>query len=407
MALYCHVFVAQFQCLIIILPAMNFSLSTRIDAIVASEWNRLAGTANPFISHQFLSALERNDCVGTATGWFPQHLAVHDDQGRLVGAMPMYIKNNSYGEFVFDWAWANAYERNRLTYFPKVVTGVPFTPATGPRLLYDTHDKALAVDLPNKMVRYAIAFAQDRGMSSVHWLFPALDQLEIFQSEGLLKRLGCQYHWHNSGYDSFDEFLQTFTAEKRKKVKQDRRRVRDAGIEIVVMEGKEIDEFHWRVFYDFYCNTFDRKGGIATLTLEFFEELSITMPQSLVMILVRHGNDYVAGALNFKGEDTLYGRHWGCNELYKGLHFEACYYQGIEYCIKHGLKRFEPGAQGEYKISRGFKPVRTWSAHWIAHPEFRRAIADFIEAEDRFMEQQIKDLTLHIPFKKDLQAPDP
>ncbi|HKK14707.1 MAG TPA: GNAT family N-acetyltransferase [Gammaproteobacteria bacterium] len=377
---------------------MRIATLDGIDAAPADEWNRLAGSGNPFLCHEFLAALEHNGCVGTQFGWLPRHLAAYDEHGRLVGAMPLYEKDNSYGEFVFDWAWADAYERNGLRYYPKLVTAIPYTPATGARLLVDPAAPAPEA-VAAALVAQTLEYARAQALSSAHWLFTDRRDTGRLESQGLMLRLGCQFHWHNAGYRDFDDFLDTFSAQKRKKLRRERRRVGEAGVELRIIHGDDADEATLRTAHHFYHSTFDRKWGIPTLNLGFFTEVARTMGSRLVLVLAYENDRPVAGAICFRGDDTLYGRHWGCDVHHHSLHFEACYYQGIEYCIRHGLGHFEPGAQGEHKISRGFVPTPTWSAHWIAHPGFRDAIGDFLRRETPAMERYMQELTTHLPYK--------
>lgn len=375
---------------------MRLALLDNLATLPAAQWNALAGDDNPFLSHEFLAALERHHCVGAEAGWWPQHLTV-EDNGQLLGAVPMYLKNNSYGEFVFDWAWAEAYERARLHYYPKLVAAIPYTPATGPRLLVG--DGPQRETVADRLIEGALDHARSLNVSGLHWLFTHETDTQRLERHGLLRRVGCQYHWTNQGYRDFDDFLCGFSAEKRKKIKRERRQVRESGVTLELLNGHQISDKQWDIFHAFYASTFDEKGGIASLTPGFFKELGRTMPGQTLLIMARHGGRYVAGAFFLRGRNTLYGRHWGCNEHFHSLHFEACYYRAIDYCIEHGLKRFEAGAQGEHKISRGFLPTPTYSAHWIAHEGFRNAIEDFLTREKIVMERHMQELAEHSPYK--------
>lgn len=374
-------------------------IATSLLDVQASEWNGLIDRSNPFLQHEFLAALERHDCVGERWGWLPQHLLLHDETQRLVGAMPLYLKDNSYGELVFDWAWADAYQRHGLAYYPKLVSAVPYTPVTGPRLL--CRDDAHREQVKQALAEFALAHARQLKVSSLHVLFPDQEDIAILQQHDMLKRLGVQFHWHNNGYASFDDFLAALSSKKRKQLRQERRRVREADIGIEILNGHQANEAHWQCFHDFYCSTFYRKSGHPTLSLGFFIELAQLMPDEVVLIMARHDNQYVAGAFNLRGTDTLYGRHWGCSAHFDKLHFEVCYYAAIEYCINTGLARFEAGAQGEHKLSRGFLPVQTCSAHWLAEPAFHAAIADFIEREQQGVEHYTGIMGEHSPFRRD------
>ena len=375
---------------------MDVTVIGSLEEVSATEWNVLADESNPFIRHEFLVALERHHCVGPRHGWVPQHILIHD-KGKLVGAVPMYLKDNSYGEFVFDWAWAHAYERAGLKYYPKLVVGVPYTPAPSQRILVEKNPHCDAI--ANLLIDAAQQHANNLGVSSLHWLFTTEQETSLLEARGLLRRTGCQFHWNNKGYTHFDDFLETFTAQKRKKVKRERRRIEEAGIEIEILNGGEITASQWQIFHRFYELTFHTKGGIPTLTLDFFNEIGRTMAENIVLVLAKYQGRYVAGAFNIRGKDTLFGRHWGCDAEFHSLHFEACYYQGIDYCIQQGLKHFQPGAQGEHKVSRGFEPTLTYSAHWIGNPSFRKAIADFLKHEQAGVNEYKQELDDHLPFK--------
>ncbi len=379
--------------------SLTLSIIDSLDNVSAEEWNRLGGDREPFLSYEFLSALERNHCLGQRFGWYSRHLTVRSQSGVLVGAMPMYIKTNSYGEFVFDWSWESAYTRSGLEYYPKLVSSIPYTPITGPRLLIaDEPDSASIRDL---MIEHAIKFAENQHISGVHWLFTNATDNAALQSHGLMRRLGCQYHWHNNDYADFEEFLESLTSSKRKKVRRERARVREQGVELRVIHGNEAGEEIWKQVHHFYQSTFDKKMGIPTLTKAFFSEIGRSMGEKLVLVMAEYDERIVACAINFRSENILYGRFWGCDAMFHSLHFEACYYQGIEYCIRHKQKFFEPGAQGEHKISRGFLPTQTWSYHWIAQEEFSKAIADFCQREERMMRQQCDSLMQHSPYRED------
>ncbi|MCW8922419.1 MAG: GNAT family N-acetyltransferase [Gammaproteobacteria bacterium] len=369
---------------------MQISTVDSLSTVNAGQWNALAGEDNPFIQYDFLRALEQHDCLHE-WGWQPQHILIHEND-ELIGACPAYLKNNSYGEFVFDWAWADAYQRNQLNYYPKLVISVPYTPAQGPRLLARNNDKTIKM----KLIETAIEYVEKEKLSSAHWLFCEDDDINTLNKENLLMRFDYQFHWQNHDYENFEHFLAQLSSKKRKNIKRERRIVANNNIRMIVKPGSELSEEEWQTLYNFYQITFMKKSGTATLTLEFFQ----AMAHKLVAIFAQHENKIVAGAICFQGKNTLYGRHWGCYENYDSLHFEACYYTGIEYCIKHGLKYFEPGAQGEHKISRGFLPVKTQSAHYIADKNFRNAINDFLQRERRAMLDYGKELNQASPFKK-------
>lgn len=380
---------------------MQLKLIQRLDDLSPLEWNNLeGGIRNPFLRHEFLSGLERHDCVGDHWGWLPHHLALFDGT-RLIGAVPMYLKYNSYGELVFDWGWAEAYQRAGLNYYPKLVAAVPYSPVAGPRLL--VHHEADRKQVGDTLIVQARELAKELQVSSLHWLFPNERDIQQLEQHGLMRRSGTQFHWHNRGYSDFDDFLAGFTAQKRKKIKRERRRIAEQDIEIEVLDGYQVNDEQWRVFHHFYRSTFDKRGGYPTLSEPFFRHLGESLPESVVLVLAKHNGRYVAGALSLRSDDTLYGRHWGCEEEFHSLHFELCYYQGLDYCIAHGLKRFEPGAQGEHKVGRGFEPVPTWSAHWLAHPGFADAVNDFLERERQAVDDYMQELSQHLPFKKEGQ----
>lgn len=362
----------------------------------ALEWNALAGDENPFIRHEFLSALENNQCL-QPWGWLPQYVVAHNESMELVGAAPMYLKDNSYGEFVFDWAWADAYARHGIQYYPKLVVAVPYTPVTGKRLLAKNDNPLIR----EQLAQAALSHAKALDVSSLHWLFTDDETTELLEQQNFMRRDGCQFHWHNHQHSSFDNFLATLSSKKRKQIKRERRLVNEADIELEILDGHQTTLEQWKVFHDFYCSTFHRKSGHPTLSLDFFIELGQNMPGSTLLILAKHEGQYVAGAFNMRGRDTLYGRHWGCNASFDNLHFEVCYYTAIEYCIDQGLAHFEAGAQGEHKLSRGFLPSTTYSAHWLSHPTFSAAIEDFLEHEKQGVEQYINVLGEHSPYKKD------
>lgn len=376
---------------------MQVSVIGSLSEVAATEWNALVHADNPFARHEFLIAMERHDAVGKTFGWYPQYLLARDN-GELIGAAPMYLKDNSYGELVFDWAWADAYQRSGVAYYPKLVVAIPYTPATGQRLL--VHPKSDYQIVAQAMITAATEHARNLKVSSLHWLFTNAQDTALFKNQpDYMLRLGCQFHWHNQDYESFEDYLSHFNSSKRKKIRQERRRVKDQGISLEVLHGDEADEEQWEIYHRFYNSTFDRKYGYATFSQGFFQEIAQTMPRNIVLVLAKHQNQYVAGAFNVRGSETLYGRHWGCSQEFHSLHFEACYYQGLEYCINNGLRRFEPGAQGEHKIARGFLPAKTWSAHWIADERFKTPIKQFVNHELTGMEHYIAELHEHSPFK--------
>jgi predicted N-acyltransferase len=377
---------------------VQIGILERIDEVSAADWNRLAGTAQPFLRHEFLAALESSGAVGAGTGWLPQYLVARD-AGRLVGAMPLYRKSDSWGEFVFDWAWADAYRRAGLRYFPKLVAAVPYTPATGPRLLVAPDAERTSV--VTALLDGALARVGAIGASSLHVLFPGTDEAHELRARGLLLRKDCQFHWHNRGYASFEDFLEGFTAEKRKKARRERRRVAEAGIEFRILAGDEIDEALWAEIMPLYASSFWRRGREPYLPEAFFRAVARSLPRELVVVIAMTGTTPVAVAILFRGEDTLYGRYWGSSGDYHSLHFETCYYQGIEYCIANGIARFEPGTQGEHKIARGFVPTEVWSAHWLSNPRFAAAIDRYLDNERVHVDQYIDVVHEHAPYRRE------
>ena len=378
---------------------MNISIIDAINNIQLDEWNALAGDDNPFVRYEFLAALETHHCVGERYGWIPQHITLRDSHNKLIGAVPLYLKDNSYGEFVFDWGWADAYHRSGINYYPKLVVATPYTPATGPRLLIDNSQDYNTI--ADTLINASLQHADKLGVSSLHWLFTNKLDTQQLVNHGFMQRTGCQFHWTNQHYENFEQYLQTLTRNKRKNIlgmMPHPERLIDVQLE--VLDGHQASEQHWHTFHRYYESTFMKLGGYATLSLGFFEELGQTMADNIMLVMASHDKQYVAAALSFRGTDTLYGRHWGCERDINSLHFEACYYQGIEYCIEHGLSYFEPGAQGEHKIARGFLPTPTYSIHWIADPMFKEAIQEFLQRETKGMRHYIEQLQTHSPFKQ-------
>jgi uncharacterized protein len=366
-----------------------------VDELDADEWNALAG-GHPFARHEFLAALEHTGCLGPGTGWQPRYLALRDTQG-LVGAAAGFVKSHSYGEFVFDFAWAQAYERLGRRYYPKLTLATPFTPATGPRLLVRPGADAAVVtaELLTALERDSAA----HGLSGVHALFLDERSRAACASQGWLLRRDCQFHWTNRGWSSFDEYLESFTADKRKKARRERRRVAESGVRFETRFGGELDAPLLERIYALHRDTFLRHGHEPYLTPEFFAEVARRLPQSLMVKLAMHGRTVVAVAIFFWWQEALYGRYWGAAADYHSLHFEACYHQGIEFCIERGIARFEPGTQGEHKVSRGFEPALTWSAHFIADRQFRAAIAEYLTREGEAVENYALEVQEHVPYR--------
>ena len=376
---------------------MRPRVHTSIDDIDPREWNALGGTDCPFLRHEFLAALEHTGCVGAGTGWEPCPITLSDDRG-LAAAAPAYIKTHSYGEFVFDFAWAQAYGRHGRRYYPKLLIAIPFTPATGPRLLVRSGLDRGAV--AQSLLEAVQAHAATRRLSSVHALF--LDEPARSACAGArwLLRRDCQFHWTNRGYPSFDAYLETFTADKRKKARRERRRVAEAGIRFETRSGSDLDERLLDIVYGFHRETFLRHGNEPYLTREFFSEIRRTLADALLVKVAKHGETPVAAAIFFWSPQALYGRYWGSAADYHSLHFETCYHQGIEFAIERGVQRFEPGTQGEHKVSRGFEPTLTWSAHYIADGAFREAIGDYLEREGGAIDDYAAEVREHVPYRK-------
>lgn len=371
------------------------TVNDTIAAIPAAEWNAVAGDDYPFLRHEFLLAAETSGAVSPDAGWHPRHLCyVHNS--KLRAAMPLYLKDHSWGEFVFDWAWARAYEQAGLNYYPKLVSAVPFTPAPSRRLLLrDRND----TDAAAVLLEAAIKLAGETECSSLHILFPAPDDLPLLRAAGLHIRKDCQFHWHNNGYGNFDDFLATFNSAKRKKIKRDRRRVAEAGITFRRLRGNDLNAAIWEIVYRLISMTFMRRGSLPYFSLDFFKEISRSLPNNILVILAELEDAPIAASVFFESDRVLYGRYWGSNGHYDALHFETCYYQGIEYCIDSGIALFEPGTQGEHKISRGFVPEATWSAHWLKQPEFFSAIGNYLDEERRHIERYMDAVDSHSPYK--------
>ncbi len=366
--------------------------------IGARDWDACAGGINPTLSHAFLLALEESGSATAKTGWLPQHLVLEDKGGVLAGVVPLYLKSHSYGEYVFDHGWAEAYERAGGRYYPKLLCAVPFTPVPGPRLLLPegAPQKARAA-LAAAMVEVARRLA----VSSLHVNFAEKEDREALSRAGFLERLGQQFHWTNRGYRDFEDYLSALSSRKRKAVRKERREALETGIEIELLTGKDLASRHWDAFYEFYLATVDRKWGSAYLSRRFFALIGERMPEKIVLVMARRGRNYVAGALHLLGTDALYGRNWGSRGEYRFLHFECCYYQAIEFAIGRGLKRVEAGAQGPHKIQRGYLPVPTASAHWLADPAFARAVAAALSRERESVEQKMEALQEYSPFRRE------
>jgi predicted N-acyltransferase len=371
---------------------LSLEITDVISEVDSASWDAIAGDM-PLLSHAFLSALETSGSVGDGTGWQPSHMLVFNDM-QLVGAMPLYLKNHSYGEYVFDWAWAEAYSRNGLSYYPKLLSAIPFTPITSSRLL--TREP----EIQQLMIKSLLQIMEKNQLSSAHVLFPDDDSAQAFINAGWLKRAGVQFRWRNEGFQSFDEFLNTLSHDKRKKIRQERNKIKASGVVCKRIEGADISPEEWEFFYRCYENTYFEHRSTPYLTLPFFQQLGRTMPQNILLVLAYVDDKPVASALNIYDKTTLYGRYWGAVQYVPNLHFELCYYQAQEFCIAENIEYFEGGAQGEHKLARGFKPRPTCSYHKIAHPEFARAIEDFVEQESHGIAAYTNELEARVPFRE-------
>jgi uncharacterized protein len=368
----------------------SFQVAESLAGVDPAEWNELAGP-QPFVRHEFLAALIETGCATARSGWLPQFLLMRR-AGALVGAMPLFLKSHSYGEYVFDWAWADAHERHGIEYYPKLLCAVPFTPVGGRRLLApgDAERRALI----------AAALELARHSSSLHVLFPPEEEASLLQEHGLLLRRTVQFHWRNDRYADFEAFLARLNHARRKNMRQERRRVRNAGVAFRWLEGSAIERRHWEFFHRCYRTTYAAHRSSPYLNLDFFLRIGAALPENTAMVLAEREGRPIASALFLADGSTLYGRYWGAVEYVPLLHFECCYYQAIEYAILRGLQVFEGGAQGEHKLFRGLLPVETFSAHWLAHPRFARAVEDFLRREGAGVERYVNELCEHSPFKK-------
>ena len=371
---------------------MAIEVLDTLAGVPAEKWNSLTA-GEPFLSHEFLSALHETGCAASASGWTPQYLLLRQN-GALTAAMPLYLKSHSYGEYVFDWAWADAYHRHGVAYYPKLLSAVPFTPVTGTRLLAAT-DAARDI-----LIASALELTRKLRVSSLHCLFPTRHEAQRMVAHGMMPRTTVQFHWANRGYASFEEFLAGFSHDKRKKVRQERRKVSDAGIRFRWLEGDEIRERDWAFFNRCYRQTYREHGSSPYLNLEFFCRIGRALPRNMVLIVAERNGHPIAASLNIRDRQRLCGRYWGALEQHPALHFETCYYQGIEFCITHGIKSFEGGSRGEHKLARGLMPVETCSAHWLSHPEFAAAVEQFLTKETRRMERYVDELSEHSPYKQ-------
>jgi uncharacterized protein len=380
---------------------LNFAYSIKahvegVASIPQATWDRGVEDRSPHLSHAFLSSLETEGCLGERVGWYPRPWTAQDASGRVIATLPLYVKENSFGEFVFDWAWAEAYQRHGLPYYPKWVVASPFTPASGQKFLCgsDPLDPALR----EQLLMAVVGAAEEEGISSVHFLFTPESWLE---ERGLIHRTGCQFHWKNRDFVDFAHFLDSLTSKRRKEVLRERRKVREAGIVTRCRKGMELSPEEWVIFHRLYCGTFEKHGNYPALSASFFQRIGSLMGEKILIVEALRSDEVVGAAFFMIGEDTLLGRYWGASEEIPALHFELCFYQGIEYAIASGLSRFEPGAQGEHKISRGFLPELTHSYHWIRNAGFRDAIARHVALENKHVAEYMQACSEHSPYRVD------
>ncbi len=375
----------------------DIKLVGSIHAIEPQSWDKLWASDYPFIRHAFLAALEDSGCTNRESGWIPSHLLWQEGEN-ILAAMPLYLKTHSYGEYVFDWAWADAYRRHGLDYYPKLLNAIPFTPSCGPRLaVHAGRDRAAVMQ---DISHYLAGYCQQQQLSSWHSLFHDHSDNQLWQPQ-MLSRLGCQFHWYNRGYRDFQGFLAQFNSRKRKAVRKERKQIVDAGIRLTRLVGTEISSADWDQFYHFYHYTYlKRSGNSGYLNRDFFALIGESVGEQILMVRAERHGETLGAALCFFSQTHLFGRYWGCIEEVPGLHFETCYYQGIEFAIERGLQVFDPGAQGEHKIQRGFEPTLTCSSHWIAEPRFRAAIADFLQRERPGIKTYQQDCATYLPFRQ-------
>lgn len=364
----------------------------------STSWNQLAGDAYPFLRHEFLLALEQSGSVCQKSGWIPAHLLVLDDDS-LIAFMPLYLKNHSWGEYVFDHQWAEAYHQQGIEYYPKWLTAIPLTPCQGTRIVIKESISSLKVT--QALLSFIKQLSEQHNVSSWHCLFPTLQEAELLKSLELSIREGVQFQWFNNHYQDFDAFLQTLNTSKRKMIKRERRRIQEQDIRLLRISGAKVSPLQWQIFYNFYSITYLKKGSQPYLNLAFFQQIAATMGEQLLLVLAFKDDLPIAAALSFIGRETLYGRYWGCDEEYNNLHFETCYYQGLDYCIENGLQRFDSGAQGEHKIARGFEPITTYSAHWLKDKRFAKAIEDFVTEEKIMLARYKQKASTFLPFKQE------
>ena len=379
---------------------MKITFLDSIQEVSKEEWERVLNSDYPFLKYDFLKTLEITKCVSPEQGWTPLHLVVSSDE-EILALMPLYIKTDSQGEFIFDWSWADAYYRNGLDYYPKLVSSIPFTPASGPRILIS--NKARSPEIIKEVSHALKQVTKDSNFSSVHILLAGKDEIANFSDQDFSLRTSYSFHWFNKDYTSFNHFLEDMTSRQRKNIKKERNKIIEQGISLIRVTGNEITLEMIESFYQFYQVTYLKRGMRGYLNFEFFKKIVETIPESIMLVLAQNpSGQYVAGALNFFDQEKLYGRYWGCLEEYDSLHFETCYYQGIEFCIDEKLHSFDPGVQGEHKIKRGFCPIETFSAHWIKDLRFKEAIDDFLDREREHVLEYNQDRRALLPFKKEV-----
>ena len=379
---------------------MKITFLDSIQEVSKEEWERVLNSDYPFLKYDFLKTLEITKCVSPEQGWTPLHLVVSSDE-EILALMPLYIKTDSQGEFIFDWSWADAYYRNGLDYYPKLVSSIPFTPASGPRILIS--NKARSPEIIKEVSNALKKITKDSNFSSVHILLAGKDEIANFSDQDFSLRTSYSFHWFNKDYTSFNHFLEDMTSRQRKNIKKERNKIIEQGINLIRVTGNEITLEMIESFYQFYQVTYLKRGMRGYLNFEFFKKIVETIPESIMLVLAQNpSGQYVAGALNFFDQEKLYGRYWGCLEEYDSLHFETCYYQGIEFCIDEKLHSFDPGVQGEHKIKRGFCPIETFSAHWIKDLRFKEAIDDFLDREREHVLEYNQDRRALLPFKKEV-----
>ena len=381
---------------------MKVDFVDSIEKISREDWESVLNNKYPFLQYDFLKTLEVTKCVSPEQGWTPFHAVVSEGE-MIVAIMPLYIKTDSQGEFIFDWSWADAFYRNGLEYYPKLVSSIPFTPASGPRILFTDQSKSLIII---KEVSSALKrISQEQSFSGVHILLAEKDEINKFSREDFSLRTSYSFHWFNNNYESFDSFLKDMTSRQRKNIKKEREKIAKQGITLSRIKGEDISHEMIETFYQFYQVTYLKRGMRGYLNFKFFESIIKHSPDSILLVMAQNSDgNYVAGALNFYDDQKLYGRYWGCLEEYDSLHFETCYYQGIEFCIGHGLGSFDPGVQGEHKIKRGFCPIETYSAHWIRDARFKEAIDDFLERERTHILEYNYDRRSMLPFKQEVTS---